>query len=75
MPTNTGQLTWEVELQPGERFRLPSALADRVGPGHWLITITPLAAPETGGPVRDHSAFLNSYVAEDEGLYDDHPAR
>lgn len=24
---------------------------------------------------RDHSAFLNSYAAEDEGLYDDAVAR
>jgi hypothetical protein len=75
MHANMDQLTWEVELQPGEKFRLPPALADRVGPGHWLVTITLLPAPETGGPVRDHSAFLNSYVAEDEGLYDDYPPR
>ena len=75
MPMSTKQLTWEVELQPGEKFRLPPALADRVGPGHWLVTITPLPATETGVLVRDHSAFLNSYVAEDEGLYDDYRAR
>ena len=25
--------------------------------------------------LRDHSAFLNSYVSEDEGLYDDLAAR
>jgi predicted DNA-binding antitoxin AbrB/MazE fold protein len=24
-------------------------------------------------PVRDHSALLNSYAPEDEGLYDAHP--
>ena len=24
---------------------------------------------------RDHSAFLNSYAPQDEGLYDDTPAR
>ena len=24
-------------------------------------------------PLRDHSAFLNSYAPEDEGLYDAHP--
>lgn len=75
MPTSTGQLSCEVELQPGEKFRLPPTLAERVGPGHWLVTITPLAAPQTARSVRDHSAFLNSYVAEDEGLYDDYPAR
>ena len=26
-------------------------------------------------PLRDHSAFLNSYAPEDEGLYDAYPAR
>jgi hypothetical protein len=26
-------------------------------------------------PFRDHSAFLNSYVPDDEGLYDDLAAR
>jgi hypothetical protein len=25
--------------------------------------------------IRDHSAFLNGYAPEDEGLYDDAPAR
>ena len=31
---------------------------------------------QTQPPVsRDHSAFLNSYVPEDEGLYDDAAAR
>jgi len=25
--------------------------------------------------LRDHSAFLNSYAPQDEGLYDDAPAR
>jgi predicted DNA-binding antitoxin AbrB/MazE fold protein len=27
-----------------------------------------------GAVVRDHSAFLNSYAPEDEGLYDDYSA-
>jgi hypothetical protein len=33
--------------------------------------------PSAGGgsPLRDHSAFLNSYSPEDEGLYDDASAR
>lgn len=75
MPNSTDQLTCEIELGPGEEFRLPPALVENVGPGHWLVTITslPPTAPET--PVRDHTALLNSYVAEDEGLYDDYPAR
>ena len=74
MPTSTNQLTCEIELQPGEKFRLPPALADSVGPGHWLITITPLPPTATPEPIRAHTALLNSYVAEDEGLYDDYPA-
>jgi transcriptional regulator with XRE-family HTH domain len=72
---STDQLTCEVEVKPGETFRLPAALAERVGPGHWLVTITPLPATEMGDPGRDHAAFLNSYLAEDQGLYDDDPAR
>jgi hypothetical protein len=75
MPTSTNQLTCEIELQPSETFRLPAALVDSVGPGHWRVTISPLAAPAPRESVRDHAAFLNSYVAEDEGLYDDYPAR
>ena len=75
MSTSTSQLTCEIELQPGERFRSPAALVDSVGPGHWRVTISPLAAAATRESVRDHAAFLNSYVAEDEGLYDDYPAR
>ena len=71
----TGELRCEIDLQPGEQLRLPPAVVDRVGPGHWLVTITPLPPTATPGPVRDHTAFLNSYVEEDEGLYDDYPAR
>ena len=69
----TGDVTYEIELLPGEQLRLPPAVVESVGPGHWLVTITPL--PATRRSVRDHAAFLNSYVAEDEGLYDDYPAR
>lgn len=35
-----------------------------------LQTASPIADADSL-PVRDHSAFLNSYCAEDEGLYDD----
>ena len=75
MPTSTSQLTCEIELQPGEKFRLPPALVDSVGPGHWLVTLTPLPPTAAPLPIRDHAALLNSYVAEDEGLYDDYPVR
>jgi hypothetical protein len=75
MNTGPAQLTCEIDLQPGETLRLPSSLVDRVGPGHWLLTITPLAPATTLPPMRAHAAFLNSYAPEDEGLYDDYPAR
>ena len=62
------ELTYEVELGPGEKLTLPRSLADAVGPGRWIITVQPLPA---GSPVREHSAFLRSFGPEDEGLYDD----
>jgi hypothetical protein len=33
------------------------------------------AGDKTQGVLRDHSAFLNSYAPQDEGLYDDAAAR
>jgi hypothetical protein len=66
------KLTYEIELQPGEKFTLPQALADSIGAGRWLITVRPLRTPASP---RAHRAFLSSYAPEDEGLYDDNPAR
>lgn len=69
------KLTYEIKLEPGEKLELPSSVAESIGPGHWIITVervdrqTPLAS------LRDHSAFLNSYAPQDEGLYDDYPTR
>jgi hypothetical protein len=74
MKANLLNLTYEVELKPGEKLTLPDSLVVGVGEGRWLITIQPMTTGEDFYPVRDHSAFLNSYVAEDEGLYDDDPA-
>jgi hypothetical protein len=69
------KLSYEVELEPGEKLTLPQALADSVGAGRWLITIRPLRTPASPSRTRAHSAFLSSYAPEDEGLYDDYPAR
>lgn len=66
-------LAYEVELKPGEKLVLPARLSESVGPGRWLITVQPVGSSEES--VRRHTAFLNSYAPEDEGLYDDYPAR
>ena len=69
-------LTCDVELKPGEKLTLPESLINAVGGGRWLITIRPyVVATIPTTPIRDHSAFLNSYAPEDEGLYDELPAR
>lgn len=60
-------LTYCVELQPGEKLALPEWLTERIGAGHWLLTIQPV----NPGPIRNHNAFLAGYAPEDEGLYDD----
>jgi hypothetical protein len=62
------ELTYEIELRPGEKLSLPASLVASVGPGRWIVTVQALPA---GSPVRDHAAFLRSYGPEDEGLYDD----
>jgi len=70
MKNSLVNLTYEIELEPGEKLTLPESLIAQVDTGRWLITIHP-----TPTPVRSHSAFLNSYVPEDEGLYDDYTPR
>ena len=75
MQTNLLNLTYEVEIQPGEKLTLPQALIDSIGTGRWLITIQPSAIATAALTIRDHSAFLNSYAPEDEGLYDEYSAR
>jgi len=69
-------LTYDIEVKPGEKLTLPASLIDAVEAGRWRITIQPYgvaAAPIL--PIRSHSAFLSSYAPEDEGLYDELPAR
>jgi hypothetical protein len=66
------ELTYEVELAPGEKLTLPASLVNSVGPGRWIITVQSMPL---GSPVRDHTAFLRGYGPEDEGLYDDRAAR
>jgi len=75
MQSKLTEITYDVELQPGESLSLPKDAAAILGPGHWLVNIRPANSPSPGKSIRDHSAFLNSYVPEDEGLYDDYSAR
>ena len=44
---------------------------------HQIVSLsisTESEAHDAIGEVRDHTAFLNSYAPEDEGLYDDYSA-
>ena len=70
MKNSLVNLTYEIELESGEKLTLPESLIAHVNAGRWLITICPLPIP-----IRSHSAFLNSYAPEDEGLYDDYLPR
>ncbi len=64
-------LTYEIEVQPGETLTLPQSIVEQVGVGSWIITIQP--KPEETEKIRNHNAFLKGYSLEDEGLYDDYP--
>jgi len=66
------KLTYEIDLQPGERLNLPPELTASIGAGRWLVTIQPVLSSIASLPTRNHNAFLNSYAPEDEGLYDDY---
>ncbi len=80
MQSNLTEITYDIELRPGEMLSLPKDAANILGPGHWLVTIKPVqqsadGTHREGDSTRDHTAFLNSYVTEDEGLYNDYSAR
>jgi hypothetical protein len=72
MTDNVKYLSYEIELQPGERLTLPPALLNAVGPGRWVVTVEPA---EGNSAIRSHGALLAGYAAEDEGLYDDLASR
>ena len=74
MKTYTRTLRFEVELSPDETLEIPAELAACVRGGSWVVTVEPLRTPESE-LFRYHSSFPASYSAEDEGLYDDVPAR
>jgi hypothetical protein len=60
----------EVEVKPGQKLTLPEEVVNRLAPGKYSIAIIP-TEELSERPIRDHSALLNGYSPEDEGLYDD----
>jgi len=74
MESKLSEITFDVQLQPGESLSLPKEMADVVGPGHWIVSIRPAKSGSSRSATRDHTAFLNGYAPEDEGLYDDYSA-
>lgn len=42
MQSNLLNLTYEIELQPGEKLALPSTLIEVIGAGRWVVTIRPV---------------------------------
>jgi hypothetical protein len=63
-------LTYQIDLHPGEKLTLPDFLVESVGTGSWIITIQ--QKPVYPVVTRSHDAFLRGYAPEDEGLYDDY---
>ncbi|MFN6569564.1 hypothetical protein [Dendronalium sp. ChiSLP03b] len=64
---------YEVEPQPGEKLNLPEPILESITTKRWVITIEQKAEePES---TRSYDGFLNAYIPEDEGLYDDYPNR
>lgn len=63
-------LTYEIELKPGEKLTLPESIVNSLGSGRWLIRTE--QQPINSEIIRSHDAFLNGYVPEDEVLYDEY---
>jgi hypothetical protein len=72
MQSKLPEIIYDIQLRPGEALSLPKEAARIVGPGHWQVTIRSTDVAATEKSVRDHSAFLNSFAPEDDGLYDDY---
>ena len=63
--------TYAIEVGPGECLRLPDEVARQFEAGTWILSIHAKDDYYANEPLRDHSPFLASYNADDEGLYDD----
>src|SRR5262245_39323034 len=67
MDSNVTELSFSVELEPGQKLSLPQSVVDSISPGRWQVSICSLADDAEQGCIRDHSAFLHGYAPEDEG--------
>ncbi|WP_026735826.1 hypothetical protein [Fischerella sp. PCC 9605] len=75
MKSKLVNLTYEIEVQAGEKLTLPNSIVESIGPGCWIVTIQPANQEKPSVVTRSHDAFLNGYAPEDEGLYDDYPTQ
>jgi len=70
--SNIEEIEQAVEQLPLSDFAKLAVWVDR---RRQQLEVTEPAAGKSPAPLRDHSAFLNSYAPQDEGLYDDAEAR
>jgi hypothetical protein len=66
--SNIEEIELAVEKLPLKEFVKLAAWVDR---RRQQLEVSPPVNDNRPTAARDHSAFLNSYVPEDEGLYDD----
>ena len=66
--SNIEEIEQAVEKLPLEEFVKLAAWVDR---RRRQLEVSPSVNDNSPMAGRDHSAFLNSYAPEDEGLYDD----
>ena len=69
--SNIEEIEQAVEKLPLQDFVRLAAWVDQ---RRQQLELFPSAAANGRLAARDHSAFLNSYAPQDEGLYDDTPA-
>jgi hypothetical protein len=65
--SNIEEIEQAVEKLSLEEFVRLAAWVDR----RQQLEVSPSVNDSRPMPARDHSAFLNSYAPQDEGLYDD----
>ena len=66
--SNIEEIEQALERLPLEEFVKLAAWVDR---RRQQLEISPSVTDRSPMAARDHSAFLNSYAPQDEGLYDD----